>query len=83
VQGRQADTVILVLGAPESAQARARSWAANSPNIINVAVSRAQQNFYVVGSRGAWGGIGHATELANLPSGPAPGVTLPAEYDGN
>lgn len=67
VQGREADTVILVLGAPESSHARARSWAANSPNIINVAVSRAQQNFYVVGSYGAWGGIGHAVELASLP----------------
>lgn len=68
VQGREADTVILVLGAPESAQARARSWAANSPNIINVAVSRAQQNLYVVGSRGAWSGIGHAVELGSLGS---------------
>jgi hypothetical protein len=65
VQGREADTVILVLGAPKGSQNGARSWAAGTPNIFNVAVSRARKNLYVVGSRGAWSGIGHARELAN------------------
>jgi len=64
VQGREADTVILVLGAPNASQNGARSWAAGAPNILNVAVSRAKQNLYVVGSRGAWSGVGHARELA-------------------
>ena len=64
VQGREADSVILVLGAPKSSQNRARSWAADTPNIINVAVSRAKQTLYVVGSRGAWSGVGYARELA-------------------
>ena len=66
VQGREADSVILVLGAPTSAQGGARSWAAGTPNIINVAVSRAKQNLYVVGSYGAWSGVGYAQELAAL-----------------
>lgn len=64
-QGREADAVILVLGAPKASQNGARSWAAGSPNILNVAVSRAKQNLYVVGSRGAWSGVGHARELAS------------------
>lgn len=67
VQGREADTVILVLGAPMASQHRARSWAAGTPNILNVAVSRAKQNLYVIGSRGAWSGIGYAQELASMP----------------
>jgi hypothetical protein len=64
VQGREADTVILLLGAPKASQGGARSWAAEAPNILNVAVSRARQNLYVIGSFGAWLGVGHARELA-------------------
>jgi hypothetical protein len=64
VQGREADTVFLVLGAPRASQGGARSWAAGTPNILNVAVSRAKQDFYVVGSHGAWSGVGHVRELA-------------------
>ncbi|WP_162560950.1 DEAD/DEAH box helicase [Methylobacterium durans] len=54
VQGREADSVILVLGAPLSAQRGARGWAGATPNILNVAATRAQENLYVVGSRSAW-----------------------------
>jgi superfamily I DNA and/or RNA helicase len=57
--------VILVLGAPNASQNGARSWAAGTPNILNVAVSRAKQDFYVIGSRGAWSGVGHGRELAS------------------
>jgi superfamily I DNA and/or RNA helicase len=63
-QGREADTVILLLGAPKASQSGARAWATATPNILNVAVSRARQNLYVVGSFGAWSGVGHARELA-------------------
>ena len=65
VQGREAEAVILVLGAPRASQNGARSWAASTPNILNVAVSRAKQSLYVVGSHGAWSGVGHARELAS------------------
>jgi hypothetical protein len=70
VQGREADSVILVLGAPTGTQGGARGWAAGTPNILNVAVSRAKQNFYVVGSYGAWSGVGHAGQLATLSRAP-------------
>lgn len=65
VQGREAEAVFLVLGAPMQSQQGARAWAAGTPNILNVAVSRAKQNLYVVGSHAAWSGIGHARELAH------------------
>lgn len=65
VQGRESEAVILVLGAPKASQNGARSWAAGTPNILNVAVSRAKQRLYVVGSYGAWSGVGHARELAS------------------
>lgn len=62
-QGREADTVILLLGAPKASQQRARQWAASPPNIINVAVSRAKQNLYVVGSAVAWAGAGTSLQV--------------------
>jgi hypothetical protein len=64
VQGREADTVFLILGAPKAAQGGARAWASGTPNIFNVAVSRAKQNLYVIGSHGAWSGIGHARAMS-------------------
>ncbi|WP_313681881.1 AAA domain-containing protein [Pantoea sp.] len=62
-QGREADTVILLLGAPKASQQRARQWATSPPNIINVAVSRAKQNLYVVGSAAAWAGAGTSLQV--------------------
>jgi hypothetical protein len=68
-QGDEADTVILLLGAPKATQSGSREWAAAMPNILNVAVSRAKQNLYVVGSHGAWSTVGHCRVLARrLPS---------------
>jgi superfamily I DNA and/or RNA helicase len=66
VQGLEADSVILVLGAPKASQDGARNWEAGTPNILNVAVSRAKQDLHVVGSRGAWPGVGQARELAPM-----------------
>lgn len=62
-QGREADTVILLLGAPKASQQRARQWAASPPNIINVAVSRAKQNLYVIGSAMAWSAAGTSLQV--------------------
>jgi hypothetical protein len=64
-QGREADTVILLLGAPAKAQNGAREWAAGTPNILNVAVSRAKQNLYVVGSRRVWSSVGLASHMSS------------------
>jgi hypothetical protein len=64
-QGREADTVILLLGALAKAQKGAREWAGGTPIILNVAVSRAKQNLYVVGSRKAWSSVGLASHMSS------------------
>jgi hypothetical protein len=58
-QGKEARGVILLLGAPDPSQQGARSWATSNVNLLNVAVSRAKQNFYVVGNRTLWEELGH------------------------
>jgi hypothetical protein len=54
VQGREAEAVILVLGAPATLQTGARNWAGCRPNILNVAVTRAREALYVIGNRKLW-----------------------------
>ncbi|MGN8114321.1 DEAD/DEAH box helicase [Labrys sp. 22185] len=67
VQGREADSVIFVLGAPLPAQNGARHWAGSSVNLLNVAVTRAQENLYVVGARSAWTNAGcFRTLISNI-----------------
>jgi hypothetical protein len=43
VQGREAEAVIFVLGAPAPQQSGARNWAGGRPNLLNVAVTRAKE----------------------------------------
>ena len=59
VQGREAEAVILVLGAPLPAQNGARKWAGGLPNLLNVAVTRAKEAVYIVGNRELWSAAGH------------------------
>lgn len=54
VQGREAEAVIFVLGAPEAGQNGARIWAGKSPNLLNVGVTRAKEAVYVIGNATAW-----------------------------
>jgi AAA domain len=63
VQGREADVVILVLGAPYPQQTGARGWAGGRPNLLNVAVTRAKEAIYVVGNRQLWREAGFFREL--------------------
>ncbi|WP_330182174.1 AAA domain-containing protein [Nocardia sp. NBC_01503] len=53
VQGQEADVVILVLGTGPR-QVGARRWAAEKPNLLNVAVSRAKRRIYVIGNHQSW-----------------------------
>ena len=53
-QGREAEAVIFVLGAPEAERQGTRQWAGGRPNLLNVAVSRAKKVLYVVGNRELW-----------------------------
>ena len=62
-QGREAEAVILVLGAPHPTQTGARGWAGGRPNLLNVAVTRAKEAIYVVGNRQLWREAGLFKEL--------------------
>jgi hypothetical protein len=61
-QGKEADGVILLLGGDPSIP-RALLWAGATPNILNVAVSRAQERLYVVGDAAAWSTVPHFSVL--------------------
>ncbi|WP_299626570.1 DEAD/DEAH box helicase [Pelagibius sp.] len=58
VQGREAKIVFFVLGAQEPSQNGARAWAGARPNLVNVAVTRAQASLYVIGNRSLWKSAG-------------------------
>lgn len=63
-QGKEAKTVILLLGAPDQARSGARNWATSNVNLLNVAVSRAKQNFYIVGNKELWSHLGYMKDLS-------------------
>ena len=65
-QGREAECVIFVLGAPEEEQRGTRKWAGGTPNLLNVAVSRAKRVLYVVGNRDLWKTAGCFQELDEM-----------------
>lgn len=65
-QGKEADTVVVVLGAPLDTSLGARHWAGHPPNLLNVAVTRAKRRLYVIGNREAWKGAGAFSHLAQL-----------------
>lgn len=67
-QGQQRNVVVLVLGGGSPG---ARQWAAGTPNLLNVAVTRAQDRLVVVGDWNAWHDVGNARYLAeHLPRVP-------------
>lgn len=58
--------MVLMLGAGRGARAGSRAWAGGTPNLLNVAATRAQRALYVVGNRGGWqaaGAFAHAARV--------------------
>lgn len=47
-QGKEADIVYFVIGTDENSDGAA-NWSCSKPNLINVAVTRAKKEFYVIG----------------------------------
>jgi len=64
-QGKEAEVVFLVLGTLEE-NVSARDWVAASPNMLNVAVTRAKDRLYVIGNRKVWGRHRYFSELAGV-----------------
>lgn len=72
-QGKEAEAVILMLGAGRGAKPGSRAWAGETPNLLNVAATRAKRALYVVGNRTEWLGAGAFTEAARTLQ-PVPGT---------
>lgn len=72
-QGKEAEAVLLVLGASATARRGSRNWAGSTPNILNVAATRAKQAFYVIGRHDVWATAGvFAVAARRLPVVPWP-----------
>lgn len=61
-QGKEAKIVYLVLGADDGSKGAA-SWAVSEPNILNVAATRAKEEFYVIGDKKLYASLG--SKVAN------------------
>ncbi|MET7638261.1 AAA domain-containing protein [Streptomyces sp. NPDC005438] len=62
-QGKEADIVILVLGTG-AGQVGSRNWAAQKPNLLNVAVTRARRRLIVIGDFDVWSRHRYFKDLA-------------------
>lgn len=56
-QGKEAPIVFMVLGADERSRGAA-SWAVSEPNMMNVAATRAKEEFYIIGDKRLYMGVG-------------------------
>jgi hypothetical protein len=60
-QGKEASIVIVVLGGKTPG---ARNWAVGTPNLFNVAISRAKRRLYIVGNHQHWTELQYFKALA-------------------
>jgi len=64
-QGLESDVVLFILGG-NPARPAAKQWAAQRPNLVNVAVSRARRRIYVIGDHASWSTCRHFDTLAAM-----------------
>ena len=65
-QGKEADVVILVLGTA-AGQVQSRDWASTTPNLVNVAITRARRRLIVIGDHATWSKHRYFKDLASHP----------------
>ena len=65
-QGKEADTVIFVLGTGAAAE-KSRGWASDKPNLLNVALTRAVRRIIVIGDLDRWSRLRGFDDLADCP----------------
>ncbi|WP_342629718.1 AAA domain-containing protein [Nguyenibacter vanlangensis] len=63
-QGKEAEAVILMLGAGRGARPGSRTWAGGTPNLLNVAATRAKRVLYIIGNHEEWRGAGFFSHAA-------------------
>ena len=63
-QGKEAEAVIIILGAQGNSNVGARNWAGSKINILNVAITRAKNVLYVIGNFNDWHQCGYFNYLA-------------------
>jgi hypothetical protein len=67
-QGKEINTVIFILGADHDTEGAA-NWASSKPNLLNVALTRAQDRIFLIGDYQLWSNKNYFSMLANfLPS---------------
>ncbi|GKX65857.1 DEAD/DEAH box helicase [Inconstantimicrobium mannanitabidum] len=64
-QGKEADIVIICLGVDKEHEG-AVNWASKSPNILNVAVTRAKKRVVIIGDKELWGNKPYFKEVLNV-----------------
>lgn len=65
-QGKENDTVIMMLGAQHPEDKGARSIMTSKPNVLNVGISRAKNNLYVIGNAELWLKHKYMQEIYNM-----------------
>jgi hypothetical protein len=63
-QGKEEKYVIMVLGVSLTNPGASR-WAAQKPNLLNVATTRAKKRFYIVGCKEVWSGLPYFSTADN------------------
>lgn len=70
-QGKEEKNVIIVLGLSTD-HCGGEKWASAKPNLLNVAVTRAQKRVYIIGSKAVWAGCDYFNVANEMLSNAAP-----------